>query len=295
LSTAVATPRAGVAEGLRYLAVSIVLFGGVWPITKAALAHATPLWFATSRAALACLVTAVAMAVLGRLRLPSREDVPAVLAIGLLQLGGFFALSHLALDYIPAGRTAILSNVTVFWLIPLSMLFLDERVSRGQWAAVAVGLAGVAVLIQPWSIAPRSGLLPGYAMLLMCSLFWSLAVLVTRRWRPRHSVMELLPWCFALATLFLAPIALFHEPAGGIGRAAYWHALFIGIIAAPIGTWATTEVGRRLSGTMASVGFLLVPAMGLTISTLWLGEPLGWDILGGGGLIAVAVVLAARG
>jgi len=298
LSAAVrAGPGATARQGLHYLAVSVLLFGGIWPITKAALAHATPLWFALNRCALAALVTTALLALLRRLRLPVRGDLPCILAIGLLQLGGFFALTHVALAFIPAGRMAILCNVTVFWLIPLSVWLLGERVSPAQWVAVGVGLLGVGVLMQPWTMwgAGSLGLLPGYLMLLGASLFWSLAILVTRRWPPRRPVLELLPWCFALAALMLLPLALLREPAGGIGEAAWPHAAFVGAIAAPIGTWATIEAGRRLSGILASVGFLVVPALGVLISNLWLGEALGWDVLLGGGLIAASVVLAARG
>jgi O-acetylserine/cysteine efflux transporter len=294
--TTIAAPRAGVAAGLPYLAVSVCLFGGVWPVTKAALADATPLWFALNRAGMAAVAAALLLAALGRLRWPARADLPCIAAIGLLQLGGFFALTHLALEFVPAGRTAILGNVTVFWLIPLSVLVLGERVSRGQWLSVLVGLAGVLALMQPWALAAQGpGVLPGYAMLLGASLAWSLAILVTRRLPPRRPVLELLPCCFALGAALLLPLALWREPAGGIGPASWPHAAFIGAIAAPIGTWATIEAGRRLSGIMASVGFLTVPALGVAISTLWLGEPLGWDVLLGGALIAASVVLAARG
>ncbi|MCB4821737.1 DMT family transporter [Roseicella aerolata] len=295
-TTTTAAPRAGVAAGLPYLGVSVCLFGGVWPVTKAALVHATPLWFALNRAGMAAVATALLLAALGRLRWPVRADLPCIAAIGLLQLGVFFALAHLALGFVPAGRTAILANVTVFWLIPLSVWLLGERVSRGQWQAVVVGLLGVGVLMQPWAWAAQGpGVLPGYLMLLAASLAWSLAILVTRRLPPRRPVMELLPWCFALGTLLLLPLALWREPAGGIGAAAWPHAAFIGAIAAPVGTWATIEAGRRLSGIMASVGFLAVPALGVAISNLWLGEALGWDVLLGGALIAASVVLAARG
>lgn len=282
--------------GLRYLAVSVVLFGGMWPVTKHAFAHATPLWFALNRAALAGVVSAVALAAFGRLRAPRRADLPAVAAVGLLQLGGFFALTHLALGFVPAGRTAILSNVTVFWLVPLSVLVLGERVSPRQWAAAAVGLLGVVVLMAPWSApADGAGVLGGYALLLGASLAWSVAILVTRRFPPQRPVLELLPWCFGIGALLLLPLALLREPAGGIGRAAWPHAAFIGAVAAPVGTWATIEAGRRLSGTLASLGFLAIPALGVAVSSLWLGEPMGRDVLLGGALILGGVAIAARG
>ncbi|MBD0271008.1 MAG: DMT family transporter [Acetobacteraceae bacterium] len=290
--------------GLRYLAVSVLLFGGLWPVTKHAFAHATPLWFALNRAGLAALVSATLLAALGRLRLPRRADLPAVVAIGLLQLGGFFALTHLALDFVPAGRTAILSNVTVFWLVPLSVLALGERVSPRQWAAAAVGLLGVLALMAPWGAwggagdaggGAQPGLLAGYALLLGASFAWSVAILVTRRSPPQRPVLELLPWCFGLGALMILPLALLREPAGGIGREAWPHAAFVGAVAAPIGTWATIEAGRRLSGVVASLGFLAIPAFGVALSSLWLGEPLGWDVLLGSALILGSVAVAARG
>ena len=290
-------PQATAREGYRYLAVSVLLFGGVWPVTKDALAYATPLWFAFNRCAMAGAVTLLLLAGLRRLRWPARGDLPCILAIGLLQLGGFFALTHTALAWIPAGRMAILTNVTVFWLIPLSWWVLGERVSRLQWLAAGIGLLGVGVLMQPWTMTSAAGLgaLPGYLMLLGSSLFWSIAILITRRLPPRRPVMELLPWCFGIAALLLLPLALWREASGGIGLPSWPHAAFIGAVAAPIGTWSTIEAGRRLSGIRASVGFLVVPALGVLISNLWLGETLGWDVLVGGGLIAASVMLAARG
>ena len=55
----------GLLAGLPYLAVSVCLFGGVWPVTKAGLAHATPLWFAFNRAAMAAAAAALLLAALG--------------------------------------------------------------------------------------------------------------------------------------------------------------------------------------------------------------------------------------
>lgn len=275
----------------------MLLFGSVWPISKDAMRHATPLWFALNRAALAALVSALLLALLGRFRPPGRRDLPCVLAIGLLQLGSFFALTHLALDRVPAGRTAILCNVTVFWLVPLGVWVLGERVSARQWAAAGLGLLGVLVLMAPWTLGDATALplLPGYALLLLASLAWSLAILVTRRYPPGRPVLELLPWCFGLGAALILPLALWREPGGGIGAEVWPHAAFVGGLAAPIGTWAIIEAGRRLSGVVASLGFLLVPALGVLLSNLWLGEALGWDVVLGGALILGSVAVAARG
>lgn len=273
---------------------AVLLFGGAWPITKAALANATPLWFAIGRAGLAMLSAAVVLLFLRRLRMPDRRDWPTVLAIGVLQLGGFFAFTHAAVALVPAGRTAILSNVVTYWVVPLSVIFLGESVSARRWISAAVGIAGAAVLAGPWAVdwSSRTAL-AGHLMLLAGGLSWSLAIIATRRWPPVTPVLKLLPWCFGVATLVLLPLAVGLEPDGGIGGASWPFMLYIGFIAAPIGTWCVIEIGRHLPGAISSVLLLLVPAFGVLVSTLWLGEELGWDVMLGGGLIMASVVLAA--
>jgi drug/metabolite transporter (DMT)-like permease len=277
------------------LIVAILLFGGAWPVTKAALAHATPMWFAVGRAGLAALVSALLLAALGRLRLPKRRDMPALLSLGLLQLGAFFVLAHAAVAMVHAGRTAIISAVVTYWLIPLSVFVLGEKVPPHRWVAAGLGLAGVAALAGPWAVdwSDRTQLI-GHLMLVAAALFWTLAIVATRKWPPPTPIFELLPWCFALATLMILPFALVLEPQGGVFGPSWPYMLYIGLIVAPIGTWCVIEVGRRLPGAVASVAFLLVPAFGVLVSTLWLGEPIGWDMAIGGGLIVASVVLASR-
>lgn len=282
-------------QAFHLLIVAILLFGGAWPVTKAALAHATPMWFAVGRAGLAALVSALLLAALGRLHLPRRRDMPSVVALGLLQLGAFFVLAHAAVALVQAGRTAIISAVVTYWLIPLSVVFLGEKVPPHRWIAAGLGLAGVAALAGPWAVDwTDHDELVGHLMLVAAALFWSLAIVTTRKWPPASPVFELLPWCFGLATLLILPFALVLEPQGGIFGPSWPFMLYIGLIVAPIGTWCVIEVGRRLPGAVASVAFLLVPAFGVLVSTLWLGEPLGWDMLLGGGLIVASVVLASR-
>ncbi|KAA2214864.1 DMT family transporter [Teichococcus oryzae] len=281
---------------LRLLLVAVTLFGGAWPVTKAALSDATPLWFAVSRTLLGALVVGLALAGLRRLAWPGLRDWPAILAVGLLQLGGFFALTHLAVALVPAGRTAVLANVTIYWLVPMSVLLLGEKVSPRRWLAAGLGLAGVAVLAGPWAVDwSHPGVLGGHAMLVLAAFLWSCAIIATRRFPPTRTMLETLPYCFLLGGVVLVPLALLLEPQGGIGPGAYWHAGLIGGVVAPLGTWAVIEAGRRLPGSVASVGFLLAPVIGVVVSTIWLGEPLGWDVILAGLLIGASVVVATRG
>src|SRR3954454_19928268 len=75
-----------VAVGFTQLAVSVVLLGSGWPLTKMALGlGSTPMWFAEGRTLLSGATIAVILAFRGRLRVPHRDDLPALVAVGVCQ------------------------------------------------------------------------------------------------------------------------------------------------------------------------------------------------------------------
>ncbi len=239
---------------------------------------------------------ALILAMRGKLRVPRRADVPALVAIGVFQLGGYFALSHEAVAWIPAGRTAILANTTTMWVVPLSLIFLHENIPARRWLAAGFGLLGVVVLMSPWAIDWTSrNILVGHAFLLGAALSWSIAIIVTRAATPRMSMFQLLPWCFAVASVMLLPLILWHEPHGSLGTtSASWAALgYIGLIAGPFGTLCVMQATATLPTVVSSVGFLTTPAISLILANIFLGEPFTTDLLLGSALIIGGVGFAA--
>lgn len=283
--------------GLLQLFGSVFLLASAWPLTKVAIAAgATPLWFAEGRAVLSGIIASILLAATGGFRRPTRADMPAVLAIGGLQLGAYFALAHEAALWVMAGRIAILANTTTIWVVPLSLIFLREAIPLRRWLAAGIGLAGVVVLIDPLHIDwADPSILIGHLFLLGAALSWSVAIIVTRAARPSQSMFGLLPWCFLISSLVLAPLIAIHAPTGTLGHQPIcWIALgYIGLIAGPLGTWCVMEATARLPALVSSLGFLTTPAVSLLIATVFLHEPLTPDLLAGSALIMGGVGIAA--
>jgi len=281
------------AGGLLQLLASVVLLSSAWPLTKLALSlGATPLWFAEGRAVLSCLTGALLVAARDRIRMPGRADLPTLSAVGALQLAAYFAFAHQAVSWLPAGRTAILANATTIWVVPLSLLVLKEHIPPRRWLAAGLGLAGVAVLMNPWAIDWRSAqVLIGNGFLLLAGLSWAIAIIVTRASRPSMSLFELMPWCFALASVLLLPLIWWHAPDGTLcNEAGCWLSLaYIGFVAGPVGTWCVVEATAKLPAMVSSVGFLSTPAVSLILANMFLGEPIGADLIAGSALIMAGV------
>ncbi len=293
---AVAAKRSA-GQGFAVLLLSVLFLSSGWPLTKLAIDQgARPLWFAEGRAVLSGLVAALVLAVRRRLRLPPASDWPVVIAVGAFQLGAFFAFAHLALRFVAAGRTAVLSNTTTIFVVPLSLLVLHEPIPPRRWIATLIGLAGVVVLVGPWAVdwSSRPALI-GNGFLLAAAFCWTLAILALRRFPPVSPMLELLPWCFLIASLVLLPLLLWEAPDGGLGHGfgAWGSLIYVGAIAGPLGTWGVIEATVLLPAVVASVGFLATPAFGILLSNWILGERITPDLVAGTALILAGVGLAA--
>jgi len=276
------------------LALAVVLFASVWPAMKFGLAESSPVWFATGRAGLSAVAGFALVAALGRLRLPGRWDWPIVLSIGGLQLGAYFGVCLVALEQLPAGRSALLGYTTPIWILPLAWPLLGERPRGRDLVGLLVGLTGIAVLVGPSLLDPA--LLTGHVLMLIGSGLWAVAILHTRGHRWHLTPLELLPWQMLVATLLLIPFALWHEPQGGIAPTptALLPLAYVGLLAGPIASWASLSAARALPASMTSLGFLMTPVLGVIISALWLGEAIGLDMLIGGALILTGVGVTLR-
>lgn len=281
-------PRAALIQ----FALVVAIFGAAAPMIQVGLVDATPTWFAFWRALLSAATTAALVGWRGGLSIPARADVPVVLAVGVCQIGVFFALLHLALTLVPAGRATLLAYTTQLWLVPISAFALAERPGPRRLLAVALGLAGIVVLADP-AAAPVAGV----ALLLAASLSWAVAIAVLRATRPAAPLVMLLPWQFALAALVLLPVAAALEPAGGVGvtRHSIVALAFLGVFGGPLATWAANSVSRALPALVTSIGFLGVPLVSLALSALFLGERVTPRLVLGAALILAALlVLAVR-
>lgn len=283
--------------GLPCLFSSVLFLSSAWPLTKLAVQlGTTPLWFAESRAALSGLAIGGVLAAAGRLHWPTRADWPVVLTVGVFQIGLFFVFSHVAVGWVPAGCTAVLANTTTYYVVPLSVLVLGERIPPRRWLAAGLGMGGVAVLTGPWAIDWGSrSVLVGHAFLLLAGLAFAISIVTVRAMPPRAPMFELLPWCFLIASVLILPLVLWEAPGGTLGtRAQSWSGiLYVGLIAGPLGTWGIMEATMRLPTVVSSVGFLATPAVGLILSNLVLSEPITADLMAGSALILGGVALTA--
>jgi drug/metabolite transporter (DMT)-like permease len=290
----VTTPPISTTKVVLLFALCVVAFGLTWPVSKAVLTDATPMWVASGRGVLAVCVLTILLLARGELRVPPRGDWPIVLSIGGFQMTGFFALTQLGLVHVGAGRAAILAYTTILWVVPLSVVVLRERIDLAKFIGIALGLAGVAVLLGQFGGALHEpAVLRGGLFLLLAALSWGLAIIHARGHRWQSTPLQLLPWQFGTASIALVILTAIVEPQGYIGTEPRTLALMavLGGFLSPFGSWMSLIVQRALPAIISSLGFLAAPVVGLSVSALWLGEPITGDLVVGGMLILGGIVI----
>jgi drug/metabolite transporter (DMT)-like permease len=274
---------------LAALALIALVWGYNWVVLKQGLRDAGPYEFFSLRFVIAsvCLFAALAAT-----RRPMRlTHAGAVLATGLLQTTATFALTGWALISGAAGKSAVLCYTMPFWVILFAWPVLGERLGRAQWSALAVALAGLALLL-------GSGVTAGFSELLALAsaVAWAAGIVITKRLQTRHRVdtLALSAWQSALGGAGLVLLALLFP-----SRPTHWtpHLIFAllynAILVSAICWYLWFWVLARLDAGLASFGILAVPVLGVVFGVLQLGErprPAEWA---GIGLIVVALALTA--
>ena len=130
-----------------------VLFGGTFVATKAGLAHFPPLLFVALRYDLAAAVLLVYVLLTrtpAELRPRTRGDVAGILSTGLVALGLTNALLFVGqADATSAVGAVLFSLNPILTPVFAALLLADERLSARGAVGMALGLVGVALVVDP--------------------------------------------------------------------------------------------------------------------------------------------------
>ena len=205
----------------------------------------------------------------------------AVAALMAASSGAFIA----ALNYTSVANVLFMQGLAPV-LAAVFGLAVGERVSRRTWFAMAVAIAGVALMVG----GPSRPSATGFALALFMSISFAAVIVITRH--QRHVSMAPATWLSqALVFVCAAPFA----SVSGIG----WKdvALLAGLGVTQIGLGLIfLTIGARL---IPAAEVALITLLEIVLGPLWvwiaLGEQPSATTLAGGAVVLAAVVIQATG
>ena len=259
--------KAGSAQ-IAALVAMVLIWGYSWVVMKIALRHAHPFDFAALRVAIGCVLLFAIVKLRGRsLRLP---DYRMAVLLGLLQVALFVALSHFALLHAGPGKTSVLVFTMPFWMIVFAHYIIGERMRGAQWIAVALGFAGLVLIVEPWRLTNVVGSLLAVA----AGAVWAITAVLSKKW-PTAADDPLLftAWQLTFGFVALGLLAVLHPHAPVSWNAEFvWTLLFSAVLATAIGWWLWTYVLANSPAGLTGLNSLGIPVVAVLASAIQLGE-----------------------
>ena len=249
----------------------VAVWGTGFIATKVALQHAAPLTFLALRFALGtlCLIPIVWFT---RAPWPSGTALAHVVVAGLLMhaihLSGSHYTQYLGLS---AGITSVLLCIQPLLTALIAVRWMHEKLSRLQWTGIALGLAGVTLIV--WHKIDVREATAGSLIAITVALFGVTAgTLYQRVFCPRVDLRAAALVQFAATFLVLAPLALtFENTAVRWSWALAGALLYLVIFASLLAVSAWHYLMRHGGATRVTSLVYLTPAFAIVPEFLWFG------------------------
>src|SRR6476660_3245080 len=271
-----ARPRIAPA-GLMFLAITSVGWGFNWPVTKYLLGELPPLTLRGTTGVVGAALLALLALLSGQsLRVP-REVWPRLVLAALLNVGCWMVLMGLALLWLPASEAALIAYTMPVWASLLAWPVLGGRPTVLRTAALVMAFAGLAAIMGGNGISATTEKLPGIAMALTGAIGFALGTVLSKRFPVPLPPIPAAAWQIGLGCFPIVILGLAFEttPIEKVTALGWWLLVYSTVIQFCIAYVSWFAALARLPASVAAIGTMAVPVIGVVASAIALGEPLG--------------------
>jgi drug/metabolite transporter (DMT)-like permease len=291
------TARARIAPaGLMFLGITSVGWGFNWPVTKYLLSELPPLTLRGVTGVIGACLLAVLALTRGQSLKVDRKMWPRLMLAALLNVTGWMVLMGLALLWLPASEAALIAYTMPVWASMLAWPVLGERPSLLRTVALVMAFAGLAAIMGGNGISASTAKMPGIIMALAGAVGFALGTVLAKKLPLQIAPIPAAAWqiglgCFPVAVVGLLIETTHLDNVTGLG---WWLLAYSTVIQFCIAYVSWFAALARLPASVAAIGTMAVPVIGVVASAAALGEPLGPTQVAALIFTLAGVVLATR-
>lgn len=270
------------------------IWGGSFVFMRNSAPALGPVWLPLLRCGIAGLALAAYLEWTGR-RLQWRRNGFWYAMVGIFGAAIPFPLFAYAAQHLPAAYSAVINATVPLWGALLASLWLREVFTVGKALGLALGLAGVALLVGAGPVAfTREAAWSALGLVLACVSFAG-AQVATKRWAPHVDSVELTAGLLLVSSVVLVPIVPWYplqsEPTGFV-----WANVFLlALLASGYATARYMRLVVEMGPSRAMSVTFLIPLFAMLWGMLFLGEPVRPSMVLGCVLVLLATALVMYG
>jgi len=282
--------------GLVFLAITSIGWGFNWPVIKYLLGELPPLTMRGVTGVIGAALLAALALVRGRSLKVPRGIWPRLGLAALLNVTGWMVLMGLALLWLPASEAALIAYTMPVWASLLAWPVLGERPTVLRTVALVMAFAGLAAIMGGNGISATTEKWPGIVMALCGALGFALGTVLAKRLPVPLPPIPAAAWqiglgCFPVAVAGLLIETTHIEKVSQLGWWLLSYSIVIQFCIAYVSWFAALA---RLPASVAAIGTMAVPVIGVVASAMALHEPLGLTQIVALVFTLAGVVLATR-
>jgi drug/metabolite transporter (DMT)-like permease len=263
--------------GLLFLAVTTIGWGFNWPITKYLLSQLPPLTLrGTTGVVGASLLALLALARGQDLRVP-REFWPRLVLAAFLNVGCWMVLMGFALLWLPASEAALIAYTMPVWASILAWPILGERPNLLRVISLVMAFAGISAILGGNGFAASVSKLPGMIFALGGAIGFAVGTVLAKKLPLHLPPLSAAAWQIGIGCLPVAIVGLLFENAqvANLSDAGWILLVYSTVVQFCVAYVCWFAALARLPASVAAIGTMAVPVIGVVASALALHEPLG--------------------
>lgn len=277
--------------------LAVFVWGVSFPVLKGLMTVMSPLTLMVARGLVSCLVLAIALRRTGGWRAPTAEDVPALLAAGLIGFTVNQMFYSWGLHLTTASHSGLIFTITPLFVSGMSQALGHVRLGRLDMLGLALGVMGAGLIIGwPASGAAGGASVLGDLLTVGAAITWGVWTILAAPILQRRGTLAGTFWITLTGTLGLVPFAL----PGLLGqdwRLPWW--AFVGVIYAgaaggALGSLLWYAAVRRLGAARTAIYANMESFFAVLAAALLLGERVAVTSLVGGAAVVAGVLLTRR-
>ena len=276
--------------GYLLIAISSLAFGSMAIFARIAYASGVdPITLLFLRFAIAAIaMTAIVIA--ARVKLPSKRDIAALVAMGGIGYVGQSMSYFTALQYASAGLVALLLYIYPVLVTLLSAFVHHERIGRTRIIALVIATAGSLLTVDPRGGGSRAGI----TLALLAAVIYSLYVVFSARLTARAGALASSMFIMVAATSVYGVLAMSRGLKLPTKNSGWFAIIALALVSTVIAIVAFFAGMKLIGAASAAMISNLEPLFTIVLATMFLHEKLSALQIVGGLFIMTGAFLVAR-